>query len=68
MHRPVALLSTVEASSNWLLGQEDEVPDYFVSGTDFLLVDCSDDIAADAEGTVSGIVDGEDVGSAADIP
>jgi hypothetical protein len=39
--------------SGWLLEQEDEVPDYSASRTDFLSVDCSDDTTADAEGTAS---------------
>jgi hypothetical protein len=34
-----------------LLGQEDEVPVDSASGTDLLLIDCSCDSAAGAEGT-----------------
>jgi hypothetical protein len=40
--------------SGWLLGREDEVPADSASGTDLLLTGCSDDSAADAEGTASG--------------
>jgi hypothetical protein len=36
-----------------LLGQEDEVPADSASGTDLLLIDCSGDSAAGAEGTAS---------------
>jgi hypothetical protein len=43
--------------SDWLLGQEGKVPDYSISETDSLPVDCSSGTAADA-----------DAGSAADIP
>jgi hypothetical protein len=39
--------------SGWLLGQEDEVPADSASGTDLLLIDCSGDSAAGAEGTTS---------------
>jgi hypothetical protein len=52
----------------WLLGQEDEVPDYSAYGTNFHLIDCSDDIVVDAEGTASGTTAEADVGSAVDIP
>jgi hypothetical protein len=44
------------------------VPDYSTSETNFLWVDCSDDTAADAEGTASRTAAEADVGSAADIP
>jgi hypothetical protein len=54
--------------SNWLLGQEDEVPDYSASRTDFLLSGCSGGTAADAEGTTSGNAAEADAGSAVDIP
>jgi hypothetical protein len=54
--------------SDWWLGQEDEVPNYLVSGTDFLLVDCSDDTAADAEGSAFGTTIDVDNGSIANIP
>jgi hypothetical protein len=37
-----------------LLGQEDEVPIVFASGTDLLLTDCSGGSAAGAEGTAFG--------------
>jgi hypothetical protein len=36
--------------SGWLLGRRDEVPADFAFGTDLLLIDCSDDSAAGAEG------------------
>jgi hypothetical protein len=39
--------------SGWLLGQEDEVPTDSAFGTDFLLVGCSGDTAANADGTAS---------------
>jgi hypothetical protein len=54
--------------SSWLLGQEDEVPDYSASETDFLLVGSFGGTAVDAEGTASGTAAEEDVGSAVDIP
>jgi hypothetical protein len=54
--------------SGWLLGQEDEVPDYSASGTDFLLTGCSSGTAADAEGTVSRTAAEVDTSPAADIP
>ena len=54
--------------SDWLLGQEDEVPDYSASGTDFLLTGCSSGTAANAEGTVSGTAAEADTSPAADIP
>jgi hypothetical protein len=54
--------------SDWLLGQEVEVPDYSVSGTDFFLSSCSSGTVADAEGTTFVNVVEEDPGSAADIP
>jgi hypothetical protein len=53
--------------SGWLLGQEDEVPDYSTSGTDFLLASCSRGTTAVAEGTASGSATKVDVGSATDI-
>jgi hypothetical protein len=54
--------------SVWLLGQEDEVPDYSVPGTDSLPVDCSGGTIAYAEGTTSGIAADAVAGSAVDIP
>jgi hypothetical protein len=54
--------------SGWLLGQEDEVPDYFASGTDFLLAGCSGNTVADVEGTAFGTSADAGAGSAADIP
>jgi hypothetical protein len=39
--------------SSWLSGQENDVPVDSASRIDFLLSDCSVDIAADAEGTAS---------------
>jgi hypothetical protein len=39
--------------SGWLLGQGGEVPTDSALGTGFLLSDCSDGSAADAEGTAS---------------
>ena len=36
-----------------LLGQEDEVPNYSTSETDFLMADCSSGTTAPAEGTAS---------------
>jgi hypothetical protein len=74
----VSLLSIVEASSisslHWglpgcsdeLLGQKGEVPDCSSSSTDFLMVGCSDGIAATAN-TASESTAGSDSGSAADI-
>jgi hypothetical protein len=50
-----------------LLRQEDEVPDYSASGTDFLLVDCFGGTTA-AEGTAFGTTAETDAGSAVDIP
>jgi hypothetical protein len=44
------------------------VPDYSAYGTNFHLIDCSDDIVVDAEGTASGTTAEADVGSAVDIP
>jgi hypothetical protein len=52
--------------SSWLLGQEDEVPNYSASGTDFLPASCSEDTAA--EGTSSKTAAEADAGSIADIP
>jgi hypothetical protein len=37
--------------SSWLLGREDEEPADSAFGTDLLLIDCSGDSAAGAEGT-----------------
>jgi hypothetical protein len=54
--------------SGWLLGQEDEVPDYSASGTNFLLAGCSGDTATDAEGIASGTAAEADTGSTVDIP
>jgi hypothetical protein len=51
----------------WLLGQEDEVPDYSASQTDLLLASCFGGIAADAEGTYSGTTAEADAGSTTDI-
>jgi hypothetical protein len=64
MHRPMALLSIMEACSasslQWgcltaLIGcwGEDEVPANSASRTDFLLSNCSGGTAADAEGAAS---------------
>jgi hypothetical protein len=39
--------------SGWLLGRGGEVPADSASGTDLLLIDCSSDSAAGAEGTAS---------------
>jgi hypothetical protein len=39
--------------SGWLMGRGGEVLADSASGTDFLLIDCSGDSAAGAEGTVS---------------
>jgi hypothetical protein len=48
-----------------LLGQEDEVPADFASGTDLLLTDCSGGSDVGAEDTAFGTVDAEvDAGSA----
>jgi hypothetical protein len=72
MHHPMALLSTMEASSasslHWgfltaLVGWSD----YSASRTDFLLASYSGDTAADAEGTASRTTAEADAGSAADI-
>jgi hypothetical protein len=52
--------------SDWWLGQEDSVPDYPVSGTNSFLIDCSDDTAANAEGTTSGTAADVNAGSAAE--
>jgi hypothetical protein len=50
--------------SGWLLGREDEVSADSASGTDLLLIDCSDDSAAGAEDTVFETAAAEvDVGS-----
>jgi hypothetical protein len=54
--------------SSWLLGQENEVPDYSASGTDFLLAICSSGTAADAEGTASITAAEAYTASATDIP
>jgi hypothetical protein len=54
--------------SVWLLGQEDEVPDYSVSGTNFLLAGCSGGTSTDAEGTASRTATEADPRFAADIP
>jgi hypothetical protein len=54
--------------SDWLLGQEDEVPGYSASDTNFLLVGCAGGNAAAVEGTASRIVADADAGSGADIP
>ena len=53
--------------SDLLLGQEGEVPGCSASDTDYLPAGCSDDTAADAEGTASRTAAEADVGSAADI-
>jgi hypothetical protein len=51
--------------STGLLGQEDEVPADFVSETDLLLTDCSDDSDTGAEDTAFVTADAEvDAGSA----
>jgi hypothetical protein len=51
--------------SAWLLGQEDEVPADSASGTDLLLIDCSDDSDTGAEDTAFRNADAEvDAGSA----
>jgi hypothetical protein len=50
--------------SGWLLGQEDEVPDYSASGTDFLLAGCF----GGTKGTAFRTTAEEDAGSAFDIP
>jgi hypothetical protein len=50
-----------------LLGQEDKVPDYSASRTDFLLVDCFGGTAT-IEGTAFVTAAETDVGSAVDIP
>ena len=48
-----------------LLGQEDEVPADFASGTDLLLTDCSGDSDTGAEDTAFETADaGVDAGSA----
>jgi hypothetical protein len=52
----------------WLLGYEDEVPDYSVSGTDFLLAGCSGGTDANPEGTASRTATEEGASSAVDIP
>jgi hypothetical protein len=54
--------------SSWSLGQEDEVPDYSASRTDFLVVGCSGGTADDVEGAASETTTKADAGSAADIP
>jgi hypothetical protein len=57
--------------SNWLLGQEGEVPDCSASDTNYLLVGCAGStnaIAAATEGTASGIAVDADADSGADIP
>jgi hypothetical protein len=54
--------------SDWLLGQEDEVPDYSASSTDSLPIDCSHGTAVVARGTTFGIAAGADAGSIVDIP
>jgi hypothetical protein len=51
-----------------LLGQEDEVLDYSASRTNFLLVGCSGDTAADAEGIASRTDAEADTGYTVDIP
>jgi hypothetical protein len=54
--------------SDWLLGQEGEVPSCFDAGTDFLLLGCSDGTSvAVAEGTASDTTAGAntDVGARA---
>jgi hypothetical protein len=51
--------------SGWLLGQESEVPSCSNVGTDFLRAGCSDDTAAAAEETASGIVVGADADAGA---
>jgi hypothetical protein len=52
--RGVLLALELLGCSGWLLGQEGEVPGGFGAGTNFLLVGCSDGIAAVAEETASG--------------
>jgi hypothetical protein len=48
-----------------LMGQEDEVPANFASGTDLLLTDCSGDADTDADDTAFGTANARvDVGSA----
>jgi hypothetical protein len=53
--------------SDLLLGQEGKVPDYSTSGTNFLLVSCSDGTAAAADTTSKSAAD-FDADFAADIP
>jgi hypothetical protein len=58
----------LSGSSDWLLGQEGDVPDCSASSTDFLPVDYAGGTAATAtERTNSGIAAGADAGSSADI-
>lgn len=52
--------------SGWLLGRKDDVPNYSASRTDFLLIDCSNDTAANAGGTASGIDTDADASYAVD--
>jgi hypothetical protein len=46
--------------SSWLLGQEDRVSDYSISGTDSLPVDYSDATAADADAGSAAIISEDD--------
>jgi predicted lipoprotein len=57
----------LSSCSNWLLGQEGEVPGCFVSSTGFLPVGCFGGtvVAAATEGTASGIDVDVDVDSSA---
>jgi hypothetical protein len=62
------LALTLPGCSDWLLGQVGEVPDYFASDIDFLLVGCVGGIvAAAAEGTAYGTAVDADDGSGVDV-
>jgi hypothetical protein len=61
------LVLGLSGCSDWLLGQEGEVPNYFASDTDFLPVGCVGGTTA-AKGTASGIAADVNVDSGADVP
>jgi hypothetical protein len=62
------LVLGLSSCSDWLLGQESEVPDCSTSDTGFLPVGCAGGTAATAEGTSSRIVADVDAGFGAGIP
>jgi hypothetical protein len=65
--RGLLLALALLGCSDWLLGQDGEVPGCSIAGTDFLPIGCSGVTAAAAEGTASNTVVGADADAGAGV-